>query len=198
MKKRNREESTQRILQAGLEVFSELGYDAATTKLIAQRAGLNESLLHRYFGNKEGLLGEINLLCIEAIKKQEPYPPEETPAEEIFSFMKSKVEQSGRTLNFMRVIISRVLVDSAFCEQLKNQVDLSLDIFFRERLSAFQQKGMIKPDVDLEVLFHSILSHTFAVGVMDRVLFKKSPEACLEQCRAFAKSLTEGICVNRH
>jgi DNA-binding transcriptional regulator YbjK len=64
-KKRSRKKSSQRILQAALEIFSKVGYDAATTKMISKRAGLNESLIQRYFTSKSNLssanlIGSVN------------------------------------------------------------------------------------------------------------------------------------------
>ena len=43
----------QRILEAALDVFAERGFEAATTKEIAERAEVNQGLLYFYFENKE-------------------------------------------------------------------------------------------------------------------------------------------------
>ncbi len=44
------------IHKAALDVFSERGYEAATTKEIARRAGVNEVTLYRRFGTKAELI----------------------------------------------------------------------------------------------------------------------------------------------
>ncbi|MER3444162.1 MAG: TetR family transcriptional regulator [Meiothermus sp.] len=44
------------ILQAGLELLVERGYKGATTRAIAERAGLTEVTLFRHFESKEALL----------------------------------------------------------------------------------------------------------------------------------------------
>lgn len=49
------EETRLRIIEASIEVFGERGYDAATTREIALRAGVNPPALQYYFENKEGL-----------------------------------------------------------------------------------------------------------------------------------------------
>jgi len=49
------DETRQRIIAAALEVFGEQGFDAATTRQIAVRAGVNPPALPYYFENKEGL-----------------------------------------------------------------------------------------------------------------------------------------------
>ncbi|MDD4844637.1 MAG: TetR/AcrR family transcriptional regulator [Anaerotignum sp.] len=44
------------ILNAGLELFSEKGYKAVTTKEIAEAARVNEVTVFRHFGNKKAVL----------------------------------------------------------------------------------------------------------------------------------------------
>lgn len=51
-------ETRERVLEAALKVFAESGYRGATTRRIAQEAGVNEVTLFRYFGSKEELIGE--------------------------------------------------------------------------------------------------------------------------------------------
>jgi AcrR family transcriptional regulator len=46
------------LITAARELFATVGYDATTVRAIADRAGVNQALLFRYFGNKEGLFAE--------------------------------------------------------------------------------------------------------------------------------------------
>ncbi|MEJ3657461.1 TetR family transcriptional regulator [Actinomycetes bacterium KLBMP 9759] len=46
------------LLTAAQELFASEGYDRTTVRAVADRAGVNQALLFRYFGNKEGLFGE--------------------------------------------------------------------------------------------------------------------------------------------
>lgn len=45
----------QQILEAGLQVFAEQGFEPATTKEIARRAEVNQGLIYFYFANKAEL-----------------------------------------------------------------------------------------------------------------------------------------------
>lgn len=49
------EDTRLRILRTALRVFAEEGYDGASTRTLAQQAGVNLPALQYYFGNKEGL-----------------------------------------------------------------------------------------------------------------------------------------------
>jgi AcrR family transcriptional regulator len=51
----------QALLDAGRTLFAAAGYDATTVRGIAERAGVNQALLFRYFGSKEGLFDEAVL-----------------------------------------------------------------------------------------------------------------------------------------
>ncbi|MBB5913849.1 AcrR family transcriptional regulator [Nocardia transvalensis] len=54
-RKRDAVATRRAILVAAQELFAERGYDRATVRDIAGRAGVNQALLFRYFGNKDEL-----------------------------------------------------------------------------------------------------------------------------------------------
>ncbi len=56
------EDTRQRILQAATQLIAQVGYAQATTRLIADAAGVNEVTLFRHFGSKKALL----MACVEA------------------------------------------------------------------------------------------------------------------------------------
>ncbi len=49
------EDTRRRILDAALEVFATEGYEGTSTRLLAERAGVNLPAIQYYFGSKEGL-----------------------------------------------------------------------------------------------------------------------------------------------
>ena len=57
------EHTRQRLLEAGIELFGELGYERASTRAIARHAGVSLPALQYYFGGKEGL----HQACMEYI-----------------------------------------------------------------------------------------------------------------------------------
>lgn len=64
------------ILQAALAEFAGRGYDRATLRAIARRAGVDPALVYHYFGSKEGLF-------VEAMRVQMRRPTDvELPAAE--------------------------------------------------------------------------------------------------------------------
>jgi len=49
------EDTRRRILDTAIEVFAAIGYEAASTRALAERAGVNLPAIPYYFGSKEGL-----------------------------------------------------------------------------------------------------------------------------------------------
>lgn len=54
-----REDRERMILQGATEMFAELGFEAASTTLLAQRLGITQPLLYRYFPSKEQLIDRV-------------------------------------------------------------------------------------------------------------------------------------------
>jgi len=53
------EDTRLRILRTALEVFAAEGYEGASTRLLARRAGVNLPAIQYYFGSKEGLYSAV-------------------------------------------------------------------------------------------------------------------------------------------
>jgi AcrR family transcriptional regulator len=58
-RQRDAEATRAAILEAGLELFCQKGFDGAGTREIAQAAGVDARLITRYFGSKEQLFAEV-------------------------------------------------------------------------------------------------------------------------------------------
>lgn len=52
---KQQEDTRMRLLHAGMEVFAEVGFHAATTREISGRAGVNLAAIHYHFTDKAGL-----------------------------------------------------------------------------------------------------------------------------------------------
>lgn len=65
------------LLRAGLECFAERGFDCASTRQIADRAGRPLSLLSHHFGSKEGLYLEVFRDLLQTLARNPAlHPPE--------------------------------------------------------------------------------------------------------------------------
>lgn len=55
----NREDTTERILEAGLALLAEEGFAGLGVNALARRSGADKQLIYRYFGGMEGLLAAL-------------------------------------------------------------------------------------------------------------------------------------------
>ncbi len=53
--KKNKAGAQERLLEAALDIFGRDGYEAATTRAIAKKAGVNIAAIPYYYNGKEGL-----------------------------------------------------------------------------------------------------------------------------------------------
>lgn len=94
------------LLEAGLELFAERGYDGATIERIARRAGVNKAMISYHFGGKAGLHRAILesqfdwLLERLAPLRDETLPPEASLGRyvEIFGELHAKHPHLSRML----------------------------------------------------------------------------------------------------
>jgi len=74
----------QKILEVALELFANEGYNAVSTKMIAEQAGVSEALIFRHFKSKKGLLDTIYQQCGEKVEViAESLLEESDPAETV-------------------------------------------------------------------------------------------------------------------
>lgn len=59
------EDTRRRILETALEIFATEGYEGASTRQLAERAGVNLPAIQYYFGSKEGLFRAVIESIIE-------------------------------------------------------------------------------------------------------------------------------------
>jgi AcrR family transcriptional regulator len=82
----------QALLTAARTLFAQLGYDATTVRAVADRAGVNQALLFRYFGNKRGLF--VNAVQGEALELLEG-PPEDLLERSLDAMLTDEGERYG-------------------------------------------------------------------------------------------------------
>src|SRR3990172_9372707 len=101
------------LIEAANAVFAEHGYDGATTRQIAERAGCSEGLIHRYFSGKRGLL--LAILDSKAAnivaEFESALPDRPTIPEEIEQLLLWHLDVMWERRDFMRVAVSQATID---------------------------------------------------------------------------------------
>jgi AcrR family transcriptional regulator len=176
-RRRDKEATKCALVEAAVEVFAERGYDGATTKEVAARAGVNEGLIQRYFagegvGGKAGLLDAILTgLCGQRLTACRAAPAAGCPETEIALFLKHEVEQAQSNRDLLRVMLSRALLDPELARRMKQHYNDSRIPFLVDRLRPYQADGRLDAAIDLRTLAETVAVFAFGLGFMQQLVF---------------------------
>lgn len=142
--------SRERILEAACRVYATHGFRGATTRLIANEAGVNEVTLFRTFGSKGALLEAV--LAQHGRSCPLPTLPDEpvNPLVELTSFVELQLEH----VREMRPLLMRTMSElderppaHDFACRGRNQIHDTISAYIRR----LQKRGMAAADVDVDV-----------------------------------------------
>jgi AcrR family transcriptional regulator len=196
-RERGREISMRKLIKAGREVFSEVGFNGATTRMLSDRSGVNESLINRYFNGKSGLfLAVIMEFICEAKESELNYPRGETLHQEIENYLKFNAEQAVKHRDFMRIILSRLATDSG----IRDQVNQCIKSMMKEdcsaivtRLREFQKKGEIRKEVDVRLAARVIGMQEMGTKMLLAVMPEFDRKQSMTDIRVFAREFSRGL-----
>lgn len=166
----NLQEKEQKILEAAIMVFSEKGFSAATTNEIAKSAGVAEGTIFRYFKTKKDILRgiliqTINLvgkkLVIEQIEKILLENDDKDLRTTLKEVLYDRMKLADSIYPMARIIVTEALYHDDIREALyENIIANAISVFtlFHQRMA---EKGVLRNDLEPEVLFRSILGNMF-------------------------------------
>jgi AcrR family transcriptional regulator len=164
--KRDKEFRRLCLIDAATAVFAERGYDCATTREIAERAGCAEGLIHRYFSGKRGLL--LAILEARGGQVQQDFvaalPDRSTVEEEIKQILLWHLENMWERRDFMRVAVSQATIDSEVGRTINEGAHNERVRLTKEKLRRHQREGRIRLGVDLEAIAQALTGLGFALG----------------------------------
>jgi AcrR family transcriptional regulator len=144
---RDAEATRRALLEAGRAVFDEVGYDRATTREIGERAGVDPSLIARYFDCKEGLF----LAALEEVDEEEQIDFEPRA---LIALLLQRWDERGHSP------VSRALVSPALSAEAREQVSAVVGEKLLAPLAAeLRDRGAPRPELRAELLV------ALAVGV---------------------------------
>lgn len=191
---RGRAATEARILDAARTVFARRGYDAAGLREIAELAQANLSLISRYFGSKEGLLAAITDRFVAARREGGlPHPPQATLVAEIYRYLHAKLQDDLRDEEVIRLIVSRSAIDAAFRGKSAGNLDGKADANFRERVARLQARGVVAPDMDVDLLFAAVMHVSFSVNFFGAIIGNRPTAEIDALFRGYAAALAKGL-----
>jgi len=196
-RRRDRKETEERLFQAGLEVMSAVGYEAATTRRIAELAGVNEQLLTRYFGGKAGLLVAILRRHLEtepALERELYVASDGSLLEEVRAFL-GRADFTDAEEPFARLALGRAIVDPAMAGAIRELYLEAYAPLLQERLAYHQGRGEIAADADLAELVRSLIFLRLGLTAYARMLFGERGASLTTTVQQSAETFVRGIAV---
>lgn len=189
IKKRDRSASEERLLKAGLEVFSAHGYDGSTTKMIAKTADVNESLIGRYFDGKEGLLiAIIEKFLEEMVNRELPFPPQKSLTEELECYTKDRIEVGCVHEDFVKIIFSQGLVNRTFKKRVLETIPMQLDPRLIARVQKLADEGQLVTGVNIEEICEDVDSYMSGIFFHDVILHEKTKDVVIKRSVRFVRN----------
>jgi len=105
-------DAKQRLIEAGLEIFGAFNLEGATTRQLAERAGVNQAAIPYYFGGKEGLYLAVIQYMLEH-KGAQVLPVAEEIRREMTGRELTPVEALALVRKLFSTIVSVLLQDQA-------------------------------------------------------------------------------------
>lgn len=155
------------LLDAAVNVFAQVGFRGATTRRIAQVAGVNEVTLFRHFGSKEGLITEAIHRSLAALHTDARLPDEPVdPAAELLDWTSKHYQFILEHQRLIKAAMAEAQTRptmSCVGRRVAEHVDLPLKAYI-ERL---QDRGLCDPTVD-PVVAAAMLSGVIFADAMGR------------------------------
>lgn len=149
------------ILAAAATLFAERGYKATTTRMIAEKAGVNEVTIFRRFGSKRGILDAIGDSWRERMAgfSAASLDPRLPAREALERLARDEVQQARE----FGVLAMRLALDAPASPEVAEWLSAGSGSNFeglRDFLAAKQRAGELRADLDPRVMAESFFALT--------------------------------------
>lgn len=185
------EPTKQQLLEAARRVYGSSGFRGATTRRIAEEAGVNEVTLFRLFGSKAALI-EAALATMEEDSPTAPLPAEpEDPARELSEWAEAEHAFMLRTAGLVRTAMAEWHERPECLSSAAHQPSHSLDQL-RDYITRLAARGFIPSATDAKPAAAMLLGTLFA-DAMGRDMMPSSFPPEREAPRAYVRLFLRAI-----
>lgn len=182
------DDTEQRIIEAAIKVFSEKGFAGASTREIADSAGVNEVTLFRRFGSKKNILHHIIHQAVKIYGYHVVVEPvtkilEErdlTIRQKLLNLLKDRYQLIMKHFPLLKIMLQESSLNTEirnlFFEKVIMKAIKVAEIFIREGIKS----GYIKEDVDSMTALRSLMGMLMFL-IIQQNFFVKFTEQEVEQ-----------------
>ena len=154
----------ERLLGAAAQVYAEAGYRGATTRRIAQQAGVSEITLFRQFGSKEALMLEALTAASRTAVLALPDEPA-NPVRELTEWSRGRFETLFRIRSLLRKVMSEVEEHPEIIDCAKSYPRHPVS-FLEQYVRRLQARGWAADDINPKVAAAMLVGAIFTEAMV--------------------------------
>lgn len=159
-----RKASTNNIIAAATELFTEVGYLNVTIEQITKRANISKGLLYNYFSGKEDLLKHIiDRILMEMAEISNEILNTKNPSIKIDLIIKTTFKLLREKSEFWRTVIP-LITQKAISEKMQLEIKKIFFALTQDLTQTFKDAGVKNPELEaylLSALMDGIAIHYF-------------------------------------
>ena len=184
------------ILKATIKLFGEVGSRGATTRRIAQEAGVNEVTLFRHFQSKEDLIGEaLRSFADHMTMRSLPADPVH-PDIELGEWCRDHYRQLYKIRSFIRKSMGEYEEHPGRCEHAMH-VSIRIATDLTNYLTALQRKGLASTSWDPRAAAAMLMGAIFADALGRDTMPERYPYPMREAVDKYLQLFFEAIAITR-
>lgn len=134
------------ILTGAAQVFAEKGFHKATTREIAQAAGVSEGTIYNYFATKRDLLvAMVELLALESLKQIIIDNPPADPKEFLTLILHDRFKLVEERGYLMVPLLAEIFTDAELRAEVYRQVAMPVAARVEQYLRSHMEAGLMRP-----------------------------------------------------
>lgn len=186
----------ERLLHAAHEVFAAEGFRGATTRRIAEQAGVNEVTLFRHFASKEALLGAAieseSMAAIERLKAFDLPAEPKDPQAELTRYLAGVLAGFSASNRAVRTSLAEWGHHPEFNPHLRGPSEHIADAV-EQYVRAAQERGLMRADVPAPVAAQVLLATVFSHGLQHEMAPERFPLGLHESVSAYVGIVLTGL-----
>ena len=169
-----------KIINAAINTFSEKGFEATRTKEIAERAGIAEGTIFRYFPTKNAILERMVPLLIRVMLPKISKPIDQilidyndAPMQSIFrAILLDRIQMIRDNERFIKSVLPELIHRAPLLKQMRESIVPMIEQYVTKVIDYGKARGEVAPDLDPHMamlqLLGFILSYTMFSGAPER------------------------------
>ena len=182
----NLEKDTARnLMEAGRKLFAKHGYDGVSVRDICREAETNSNSVNYHFGSKQGLfesiLKQFGEDMLASAKRVLASPPRDAVEfrTRLLIFMEEILSTLLDNRDLLMIVHTEFLQEMPHCDDSVGEAFMAYPLFVMDYFTKAKEAGIVKENVDVEILGSLIMKPTF-MSVMTCKTEKKLNEKSVE------------------